>query len=78
MASVDCGPGTAIDGVGVSWKATLDVNACVDRPPVPLDGGVDVHGLFDGSESCVEGGMGMSDEDPAASIPGGAVDTTSG
>ena len=56
----------------------LDVGACVCRPPVPLDGDVDVDGLVDELESCVEGGSGMSGEVPTSSIPDGAVDTVTG
>ena len=49
----------------------LDITACIDRPPVPLDGDVDVDGLFDGFKLCIEGGTGMLDEDPVVSIPDG-------
>ena len=45
---------------------------------MPLDGDIDVDGLFDELESCVEGGSGMSGGAPASSIPDGTVDTVSG
>ena len=32
----------------------LNITACIDRPPMPLDGDVDVDGLFDGFKSCVK------------------------
>ena len=58
---VECGLGAAVDGVHASWKAVLDTDASIARPPMTLvlvDGAVNAAGVFDGLELCrVESGM---------------------